>query len=208
MNIGAANLTLILLLGSGPALCSAEDFSADIVYLPSASAGAAAPKQNSSRIFVSNEKMRLETGGPAQTILLINGPEQGVVALLPATKEYEPLAGGPAEYFQVRDAENACPDWQKAAAQKIDCEKAGHELLDGRQTVKYKNRGVSGDSISAVWIDLDLKFVVKWKGAGTGVELHNIHQARQPAELFEVPQDYQIAKPRKGTNKGFSHRGS
>jgi hypothetical protein len=208
MNIGAANLTLILLLGSGPALCSAQDFSADIVYLPGASAGAEISKQNSSRIFVSNEKMRLETRGSAETILLVNGPEQEAFALLPATKEYEPLAGGPAEYFQVRDAENACPDWQKAAVQKIDCEKVGHELLDGRQTVKYKNTSVSGDSVSAVWIDLSLKFVVKWEGAGTGVELHNIQEARQPAELFELPQDYQISRPRKGTNKGFSHRGS
>jgi hypothetical protein len=52
-------LTLILLLGSGPALCSAQDFSADIVYLPGASAAAEIFKQNSSRIFVSNEKMRL-----------------------------------------------------------------------------------------------------------------------------------------------------
>ena len=51
-----------------------------------------------------------------------------------------------------------------------------------------------------------VKFVVKWEGTSTGVELRNIQEARQAADLFTLPSDYEVPKPRKGTNKGFSGR--
>jgi len=51
-----------------------------------------------------------------------------------------------------------------------------------------------------------VKFVVKWDGAGSSVELRNIQEGKQAAELFALPSDYDITKPRKGSNKGFSHR--
>jgi hypothetical protein len=150
--------------------------------------------------------MRLETRGLVGTILLVNGEEQTAFALFPSKKEYEPVVGGLSEYFRVKDAENACSDWQSAAAQKIYCEKVGHEVMDGRQTVKYVNKGASDAAISAVWIDVAVKFVVKWEGAGTGVELRNILEAQQAADLFILPDDYEVPKPRKGSNKGFSNR--
>jgi hypothetical protein len=135
---------------------------------------------------------------------LVNGEEQTAFALFPSKKEYQPLDGGLSEYFRVRDSENACPDWQRSAAQKIDCEKVGHEVVDGRRTVKYQNKTASDDTISAIWIDTGLRFVVKWEGASSGGELHNLREAQQATDLFTLPSDYAIPKPRKGTNKGFS----
>ena len=79
--------------------------------------------------------------------------------------------------------------------------------MGGRKVVKYKNKIFSEASVSAVWIDLSVKFVVKWESASTGAELRDIQEASQPADLFTLPSDYEIARPRKGSNKGFTNRG-
>lgn len=192
-------LGLILL----PAAGRAQDFSADVVYLP----GTAGPSFNSdhgpSKIYVSKDKLRLETGG-AGSILLVDRSTQTASVLFPAKKEYEPLTGRLSEYFRVKDPENACPDWQDAAEEKIACEKAGHELVNGRETVKYRNRTGSDVVANAVWIDIGLKFVVKWQSINLTVELRNIEDEQPAAELFSVPSDYQTSKPKRAMNKGFS----
>jgi hypothetical protein len=211
MKLRAASVAVRLILGLVPAVCVAQDFSADVVYFSAGRSGEASQRTETlvhspSRLYVSEDKMRLETRGLSGTVLVVDGAEQAAYALSPAKKEYEPLAGGLPEYFRARDVENACPDWQRAAGQKIDCEKVGHEVVDGRQAVKYRNKGATDVAISAVWIDVHVKFVVKWEGAGTGVELRNIQEARQASDLFTLPPDYEVPKPRKGTNKGFSGR--
>jgi hypothetical protein len=197
-------------LGIAQAVCSAQEFSANVILHdangPAASAASDSSSQSHSRIFVSNEKLRLEMHGHAATVLLVNGAEHTAYAMFPAKKEYQPLAGGPSEYFRTQDAENACPDWQKASIQKLDCEKVGHEVLDGRQTVKYRNKTASADAVSTVWIDVALKFVIKWEGAGAGAQLQDIQEAKQAEDLFILPSDYDLPKPKKGTNKGFSHK--
>lgn len=209
MKLKTISLAAALVLNPVTAAFAAQDFSADVMYRSpdgvTANTGVASGHAPS-RLYVSDHKMRLETRGLIGTILLVNGEENTTYALFPAKKEYEPVAAGLSEYFRVKDAENACPEWQNAAAQKINCEKVGHEDIDRRQTVKYSNKGASDAAISAVWIDVEMKFVVKWEGAGTGVELRHIQEGQQPADLFMLPPDYELPKPRKGTNKGFSNR--
>lgn len=208
--ISATRFAMILAMSLIPALSRAQDFSADVVYL-SAAGAAALPSgtdvsgHNASKLYVSNDKMRLETHGLIGTILLVNRDEDSAYAVFPSRKEYEPLAGGLSEYFSVKDAENACPDWQKAAGQQISCEKVGYEVTGGRQTVKYKNKNASDFATSAVWIDSALKFVVKWEGAGTSAELRNVQEGQQAANLFTLPSGYGTVQPRKSANnKGFS----
>lgn len=210
MKLSAAFHSAILLLGVATAVCSAQDFSADVLFIDgkfnSGSLKSITSAHNPARLFVSNDKMRLEMGGLTGTVLVANAAEQTAFALFPSKKEYEPLTGGLSEYFRVNDPEDACADWQTASVQKVDCEKVGHEVMDGRQTVKYRNRAPSDVAISAVWIDVGMKFVVKWEGASTGAELRNIRDGKQAADLFTLPSDFEIPKPRKGTNKGFSHK--
>ena len=211
MKLNKIFLAVALVVGPIPVAFAAQDFSADVIYRasvkPDSTAGDAGTSIHPpSRLYVSKDKMRLETHGFMGTILLVNGDEQTTYALSPSKKEYEPIAGGLSEYFRVKDAENACSEWQNAAAQKIDCEKIGHEVVDGRQTVKYRNRAASDAAISAVWIDVEMKFVVQWEGAGTEVELRHIQEGQQAAELFTLPADYEASRPRKGTNKGFTNR--
>ena len=209
MRLKATSLAATFLLGLIPATCHAQDFSADVVYLDAAKPGAsstATASHPSSRLYVSKDKLRLETRGFTGTILLVNGGEHTSFALFPAKKAYQPLPSGPSEYFRVENAEDACPDWQRASVQKIVCEKVGHEVVDGRQAVKYLNKGASDGAPAAVWIDLALKFVVKWEGTSTGAELRNIKEEEQAADLFAVPSSYELLKPRKAASKGFSQR--
>lgn len=211
MNSMATRLAATFLLGLIALVCEAQDFSADVVYLASTktaapSAGTAALPEQSSKLYVSKDQMRLETRGLTGTVLLVNGGERTAFALFPGQKAYQPLASGPSEYFRVETAEDACPDWQKAADQKIACEKVGPELVNGRQAVKYQNKGASDAATVAVWIDVALKYVVKWEGARTGAELRNIKEAQQAANLFAVPSDYEVLKPQKAKSKGFAQR--
>jgi len=206
----AIRFAVILAVSLIPVFGSAQDFSADVVYLPAASSDARFSNtdvidHNPSKLYVSNGKMRLETHGLIGTILLVNREEESAHAVFPSKKEYEPLAGGLSEYFPVKDEENACAEWQKAAGQEISCEKVGYEVIDGRQTVKYKNKNALDFATAAVWIDSVLKFVVKWEGASTCAELRNIQEGQQAADLFTLPSGYSTVQPRKSANtKGFS----
>ncbi len=211
LKLEATSLTAALLLGLIAATCSAQDFSADVVYLATTKPGAQSTSAGNSahppsKLYVTKDKIRLETHGLSDTILLVNGAKQTAIALFPTQKAYQYLTGGFSEYFRVEDAENACPDWRKAAEQKIVCEKVGHEAVDGRQTVKYRSKGTSDAAASAVWIDTALKFVVRWEGAGAGAELRNIKEAELAADLFTLPPGYEALKARKSKSKGFSKR--
>src|SRR5947209_3703130 len=189
MKLDKIRLAITFLLTFIPVACRAQDFSADVIYGSASKSSAPINKSdaaasNSPKIFVSKDNIRLETGNLSGTVLLVNGGEHSSVALFPVRKEYQPLGSAPSEYFRVEDPENACPDWQKASAQQIVCEKVSHELVDGRDAIKYQNKRTSDTSTDAVWIDPALKFVIKWEGAGTGAELHNIKLGTQAADLF------------------------
>jgi hypothetical protein len=205
--------TRCLLLGSlvsaCACVCAAQEFSANVIYFPKGTADTVSPElanHRPSRLFVSKDKIRLETQGTDGAILVVDGDRQETFVLLPAKKQYEPLSSGPSEYFRVNDPENACADWEKAAVQTVKCEKVGDEIVSGRNTVKYLNRGGSDSTVSAVWIDSTLKFVVKWEEADASAELRDVVEGKQPGELFVLPADYEVPKPRKGINKGFSSR--
>jgi hypothetical protein len=67
-------------------------------------------------------------------------------------------------------------------------------------------QNAKGASTSAVWVDADLKFVVKWETATTGVELREIKEEKLSSEMFVVPDEYKPMKPQKGSSKGFTPR--
>jgi hypothetical protein len=203
MNRTAASLAATVLLGLFAVACRSQDFSAEVAYdLPTASdasSHAAAPTTTtSSKLYLSKEKMRLDSAGVRHTVLLIDFASHESTAIFPEQKAYQVLAAGPPQYFRVTDADNACPDWRKAVGRDIACERLGDETVAGRKTVKYLNRSVGpGGSATSVWIDRTLKFVVKWRDADGGAELHNIHEGPQAADLFVVPPGYEALKAQK-----------
>ena len=204
MKLKATNATLIL-LALIPTCVSAQDFSADVVYnaaKPPVSAEKSSSPAQTSKLFVSKDKLRLETNGASATVLVVDNGESTSFALYPEHKMYQPLANAPAEYFRVTDAENACSDWQKASTEKIVCEKVGHETIDGRDAVKYTNKTTLAEpATTAVWIDSTLRFVIKWESVGSGAELHHIVEGPQASALFVVPSNYELLRPMKKTSK-------
>ena len=211
MKLRATNLTVTILLGLIPAACYAQEFSADVVYLAISkldgpSTRTATSPHGSSKLYVSKDKIRLETNGLTGTILLADRTEHTAFALQPTKRAVQPLASGPSQYFRVENADDACHSWQSFAEQKIVCEKIGPEVVNGRETMKYQNKSASDTAPAAVWVDKALKFVIKWQAASIGAELHNIKEEQQAADLFAVPNDYKIPPPQKAASKGFSKR--
>jgi hypothetical protein len=210
MKVMGTHLLAAFLLSLFPVMAHTQDFSADVEYMGTArldasSKSTATSPSHSSKIYVSKNQIRLETNGLTGAILLVNGEDHTAVALFPPQKGYQQLASAPSEYFRVADPENACRDWEKASDQKIVCEKVGSESIEGRSAVKYHNKRATEDTTAVVWIDLALKFVIRWEGANTGAELRNIKEAPQSADLFTVPSAYGVLRPQK-PGKGFSKR--
>lgn len=211
MGIKATTLVAALFVGLTSTISRAQEFSADVVYLDTNNSnapanGSSAASHPSSKLYVSKNKIRLETNGLTDTILLADRSERTFVALQPKKKAYRLLASGPSEYFRVDNAEDACPSWQGFAEQKIACEKVDSEVINGRETVKYQNKNVAEGAVKAVWVDKALKFVIKWQATGVGAELRNIKEEQQSTDLFVVPSDYKIPPPQRGSSKGFAHK--
>lgn len=211
MGIKATTLIAALFVILISTISQAQEFSADVVYLDAKNlnppgSGTASAARPPSKLYFSKDKIRLETNGLTGTILLADIREHTAVALQPKKKAFEPLASAPSQYFRVESADDACAKWQSLAGRKIVCEKVGPEVVDGREAVKYQNKGTSEAATTAVWIDKALKFVIKWQAAGSGAELRNIKEGQQAADLFTVPSDYKISAPQKATAKGFSKK--
>ena len=93
----SANLAVTILLGLIPAACHAQEFSADVVYLaiskPDApSTGTTTSPHGFSKLYVSKDKIRLETNGLTGTVLLADRTEHTAIALQPIKKAVQPLA--------------------------------------------------------------------------------------------------------------------
>jgi hypothetical protein len=211
MGIKAITLIAALFVSLIATISQAQEFSSDVVYLDTKNLnapadGSATAAHPSSKLYVSKDKIRLETNGLTGTILLADIGEHTAVALQPKKKAYQSLGSAPSQYFRVESADDACAKWQSVAEQKIVCEKVGPEVINGREAVKYQNKGTSAAATTAIWVDKVLKFVIKWQAAGSGAELRNIKEGQQAADLFTVPSDYKISAPQKATSKGFSKK--
>ena len=207
MHLTVVRVITAVLLWLAPNLCRAQDFSADVLYsaTKSPATSGSLSSAHTSKIFVSKDKIRLETRGVTGTVLLVDAGEHTTFALFPDHKMYQPLMNPPAEYFRVKDAENACPDWRRASIQEIVCEKVGHETVAGHDAVKYLNkRSAAETSPTAVWIDPALRFVIKWENTDTVAELQNIKEGAQTVDLFTVPSTYEPLKPMKKSPKSAS----
>lgn len=198
----SAMKSLAALLAMITVVCQAQEFSADVAYtkIPagqeSSTGAAAAAAAPSSRIFVSKAKMRLESRGMIDLVMLVDTANHTSVVLYPEQKTYREIASRPLQYFRSADVENACADWQGAVGKQLQCEKVGEDVVAGRKTIKYKNPLADG-SAEYVWIDPELRYVIKWDLGQSAAELHNIKEGPQSADLFEIPKSYDVAKPAK-----------
>ncbi|HYL13140.1 MAG TPA: hypothetical protein VEV41_08895, partial [Terriglobales bacterium] len=146
-----------LLLAVMTTIGQAQHFSADLLYTnaekqDASDHGKGPSPASSSRLYVSQGKLRFEGGGVSSIVMLVDDVNHTTVALFPEQKTYRQLGSRPSQYFRPAAAENACPDWQKAAGKQLTCEKVGNDIFDGRNTIKYKSSNPDG-SADYIWID-------------------------------------------------------
>jgi hypothetical protein len=178
-------------LFSGKAVLAQADFSADIVNLSAANTFP-------TKIFATKDKLRFQgqdRNGRTTSVMLVDLAAGTSIVLIPQQHQYvqqtrAQIPGQGVTFFQPKDVDNACTEWQKMALTgREKCHKMGHETFNGRDTVKYESTPARGDG-NAVWVDVKLHFPVKWKGPALERELRNIVERPQGKELFEVPAGY------------------
>jgi hypothetical protein len=166
------------------------EFSAEVVDLQKTNT----PSQ--AKIYFAKDKIRIESQGTSAQggAIIVNFATQTSIVLIPqqhmymetAAKSQNQRMGFGSTFFRTGDVENACGDWQKSQNQGGTCNKVGDESVNGRSTVKYEATNSSGD-VSHFWLDVKLRFPVKWQGKNSSGELRNIQEGPQPASLFEIP---------------------
>lgn len=145
-------------------------------------------------------EMRIQ--GRGNTIIL-NLANKTSILVRPQQRTYSqtPLGRmGPREmyglyaFIQPKDVKNACVEWmQRPGAQSESCRNIGLETLNGRKTVEYDLSCY--DEICHLWLDLNLRVLVKRTSKWTTTELRNIQEAAQPAILFQIPVGYTEENP-------------
>jgi hypothetical protein len=193
--VGILGVGIFCGLSSG--LCG-QEFSADWISTRVQGNETSTP----GKIYVGKDKIRLEPkeagGGMAGMggVMIVDLSAQTSVVLFPQRHAYIEavpwrVAQRTFSFFRPADIEDACPDWQKLARKPGgSCHKVGHEMVNGRDAVKYEGTSAEGETVDA-WLDTKLKFVVQYKGKNSGGELRNIQEGSQPGSLFEIPADYQ-----------------
>jgi len=187
-----------------PATGVSQEFAADVVYAPVAGMSRSMVPASPARLFVRKEKMRLDFADVAGQTLIVDDQRHETLVLTRARRTYQQLGSRPAEYFRVADADHACPDWEQAVGRPISCERVGPEEVDGRAAVKYQRTGDNGRR-DYVWIDVNLRYVIKWRADATEAELRNVREGPQWADWFEIPADYEAARPL-GSKSGTAPR--
>jgi len=177
-----------LLLLSVSATTLAQEFSADLVRQKPAGAA-------KSKVYVSKGKVRLETEGQSKAnYVILNLAQRQSSMVLPDSKTYilSPPGQIPSSipFFNIENADNACPAWEKSVQKPGTCTKVGDDTVSGRKAVKYTGTAGNGDTGTA-WVDRKLHFPIKWEGEKGAAELQNIQEGPQAASLFEIPSDYE-----------------
>jgi len=185
-------LRFVLPLALGCASASAQaDFSADIT-------NNLTDTNFHTKIFSTTGKLRFQGAnkdGRVNSIMLVNLTNRTSMVLMPQQHQYvenkvPQIPGQGVTFFQAKDPEDACGEYQRIAESKdTKCRKVGHEMVDGRDTVKYEFSGGKTNTGFA-WIDAKIHFPVKWANSVGKGELQNIREGPQPPELFEIPAGY------------------
>jgi hypothetical protein len=183
--------TSICLVAASPLPAAAQQYTADLVMNFGSSANAEPQAQ---KLYVADGKFRLESRGH---VLISDGSATHM--LMPQMKAYldPPASMMLGQMFALGDEKDLCARWQEAVrhaqpeqGEGWKCSRVGNDTVDGRSTVKYQATSPKGETGYA-WVDPKLHAVLKTESAkGSGMELRNIKEAAQPAELFQIPADY------------------
>jgi hypothetical protein len=174
----------------------AQEFSADLISM----GGNGPSKAGLGKIHVENNKVRIESPDvPDGFFLVDSGARSAYFVKAPQKVFMDSMQTSLLTQILVPvDPDNPCQQWQMMAvvAGAADrggqwlCERMGGDTLDGHRVTVFRAT-TPRNRPSSVWIDPQLKFVLKIQtDDGTTVELRNIQKGPQAARLFELPSTY------------------
>ena len=174
-------------------------FSADLTVKQGSAAPVAA-----GRLFVRDDKVRIETAEFADGFFLIDGVKLAAYFVRPASQVYMDARRSSrlTSLFVPVDADDPCPRWQAFArlAREPDttswrCERLGEETIGQRRTIIY--RVVSGDCEQFTgWIDASRNFPVRIKASDDVIiTAENVRDEAQPPQSFEIPSIFRKFDP-------------
>ena len=181
---------LVGLLLSGAGAARAQQFSADLVVQHDGAASTAAGK-----LYVSGNKMRLETPELADGFFLIDSGVPSAWFVRPAARIFMDARQSSrlVRTFVPVDPADPCRQWQAMAKLaglaeqgELRCERIGEETIGAQSTIRY--RAICGSGELTGWIDAERKFPLRVKTEdGAVITAENIRDEPQPAQLFEMP---------------------
>jgi hypothetical protein len=201
MPITALALGAALWLAASTLSASAQQFSADLIRTDS---GGVEPRP-AGKVNVLNNNARIDTSDMPGGFFLVLGDAAYFVR--PAQKIFMNAKQSSllTQVFVVVDPNDPCREWQAAAriagaadqTKEWRCERVGDESIAERRTIKYRAMSPRKQQY-LIWIDPRIDFVVKLEADdGSVVEVANIEEGPQPAQLFEIPAGYLKFDPQK-----------
>jgi hypothetical protein len=187
----------LLLCVQSPA--QAQRFSADLVRTQGGAASVPA-----GRLFVLDDKVRIETPELADGFFLIDGAKPAAYFVRPATRIYMDARQSSrlTSLFVPIDPDDPCRQWQAmarlaGAAETGDwrCERIGQETIAGGEAIAYRAFSAEREQLTG-WIDRLRKFPVRIKTAdGAIFAVENIRDDAQPAQPLEIPSGFRKFDP-------------
>jgi hypothetical protein len=177
----------------------ARQFSADLFIARNGAAASVA------KLRVLNDKVRIETPDFPDGFFVSDGSNRVSYFARPNAHLFMEARQSSwlVPMFVPVDPEDPCQQWRsmaKVAGAAVQdgqwrCERAGEEIIDGRQTLRYRIIPSPGRETFG-WVDRDLKFPLKiQREDGTTADVANIREAPQQAPLFEIPTGFRKFDP-------------
>ena len=177
----------------------AQQFSADLVIVRNGAVTSVA------KLRASNDKVRIETPDFPDGFFVSDG--SNLVSYFARPDAHLFMEARQSSWlvpmFVPVDPEDPCQQWRnmaKVAGAAVQdgqwrCERAGEEIIDGRQALRYRIIPSPGREMFG-WVDPDLKFPLKiQREDGTTAHVANIQEAPQQAPLFEIPTGFRKFDP-------------
>jgi len=201
----AAAVVAFAVLSASSARCGDQphEFSADLVYDDAGGRTAA----RSGKLNVADHKIRIEPPDFGIGFFIVRSDAAAAYFVKPAQRVFMD-AKQSSELTQLLvpvDPDNPCRQWRAMAqiAGVTDqgtawhCERIGDESIAGRRTLKYRGISPRKDRY-LIWIDPRIDFVARIEADDCStVEVANIQEGPQPAQLFEIPAGYLKFDPQK-----------
>lgn len=170
---------------------SAQQFSAQLTRR------AADGQSATGRVVVSDDRVRIEAPDFPDGFFIVRRDENAAYLVRPRRHEFmdarqtSPLT----EILVPLDPEAPCRQLQAMAeisqsaadGRAWRCDVIGREAFDGRARIRYRMTSPLDRQYTA-WVDPQIRFVVRLAtDDGTTFTLSDVSEARQPADIFEIP---------------------